>query len=570
MKPNQLNPSTALAILVLITQLAGVSAYGVLTTNNWSDGSSKWELGANWSAGVPSPNNAITFVQGGVPVGSRLITIDVATIFSNVANNCLTVSNLVLGGSSTAPNTLFLQNTDNDPSGPPMHIVNNCTVSPHGFLTITNSTLILDGGSANLDLGLIDNSFITLNSGKVVCRNSHIGDGGQGNLSITGGIWSNNNVCFVPYNSGDVGTISMSGGTAVFSNIGPDLGDEGTGMFWLTGGFLFANDLSVGSGGVGQMVVSNGTATLNEFDIGTFLGNGSVNIVGGTVVVGALNVGGESGSAGNLWLNGGKLVSTNALVQIAGAGQAQTTVSNGLLIADNIQVGNLSGPGSMNIAGGQTRVHTKMQIGLSQCAGYGNVTVSAGSLYVTNAAHNSVLDIECGAVYQTGGNIVVDDLIITNGSYYFTGGSLTYSTLVYNPNGDIDGDGIPNLYEDTHGLNPLDPRDGSADNDGDGMSNLQEYLANTDPNNAASYFHIISATRTNTTNLLISWMTGPGRTNALQATSGDGHGGYDTNSFTTICTITNTTGTTTNFLDIGAATNAPARYYRVSVLPNLF
>ena len=37
--------------------------------------------------------------------------------------------------------------------------------------------------------------------------------------------------------------------------------------------------------------------------------------------------------------------------------------------------------------------------------------------------------------------------------------------------------------------------------------------------------------------------------------------------FAAIFTATNTTGTTTNYLDSGAATNVPAFYYRVRLVP---
>ncbi len=47
---------------------------------------------------------------------------------------------------------------------------------------------------------------------------------------------------------------------------------------------------------------------------------------------------------------------------------------------------------------------------------------------------------------------------------------------------DIDGDGMPNTYEDSYSfLNPLDPTDASKDYDGDGVTNLAEYLAGTPP-----------------------------------------------------------------------------------------
>jgi pectate lyase len=41
---------------------------------------------------------------------------------------------------------------------------------------------------------------------------------------------------------------------------------------------------------------------------------------------------------------------------------------------------------------------------------------------------------------------------------------------------DTDGDGMPDDWERSHGLNPNDPNDRNADRDGDGFTNLEEYL----------------------------------------------------------------------------------------------
>lgn len=60
---------------------------------------------------------------------------------------------------------------------------------------------------------------------------------------------------------------------------------------------------------------------------------------------------------------------------------------------------------------------------------------------------------------------------------------------------DSDGDGIPDDYETSHGLNPNDPTDAAPDSDGDGMGNLAEYLAGTNPQNPASVLRITSVTR---------------------------------------------------------------------------
>lgn len=46
---------------------------------------------------------------------------------------------------------------------------------------------------------------------------------------------------------------------------------------------------------------------------------------------------------------------------------------------------------------------------------------------------------------------------------------------------DDDNDGLPDVWENTHGLNPLDPNDADADADTDGLSNRQEYQQGSDP-----------------------------------------------------------------------------------------
>lgn len=52
--------------------------------------------------------------------------------------------------------------------------------------------------------------------------------------------------------------------------------------------------------------------------------------------------------------------------------------------------------------------------------------------------------------------------------------------------GDADSDGIADAWETAFGLNPADASDAATDADDDGWSALEEYLANTDPRDAAS------------------------------------------------------------------------------------
>jgi hypothetical protein len=56
--------------------------------------------------------------------------------------------------------------------------------------------------------------------------------------------------------------------------------------------------------------------------------------------------------------------------------------------------------------------------------------------------------------------------------------------------GDCDQDGLPDAWELEHGLSPSDANDRDLDSDHDGMTNWQEYLAGTDPDDAASVMRI--------------------------------------------------------------------------------
>lgn len=46
---------------------------------------------------------------------------------------------------------------------------------------------------------------------------------------------------------------------------------------------------------------------------------------------------------------------------------------------------------------------------------------------------------------------------------------------------DTDGDGMPDIWEQQFGLNPLDPADAGTDADADGFSNLEEFLGKSNP-----------------------------------------------------------------------------------------
>ena len=112
---------------------------------------------------------------------------------------------------------------------------------------------------------------------------------------------------------------------------------------------------------------------------------------------------------------------------------------------------------------------------------------------------------------------------------------------------------------------------GDADFDGDGISNTNEFLLGTNPTNSASALQIISVVPQSNGDMLLTWKTAGGRTNAVQATAGDGTGGDNTNYVDITApphiVIPGSGDVTTNYTEIGGATNTPSRFYRIRLVP---
>jgi hypothetical protein len=311
------------------------------------------------------------------------------------------------------------------------------------------------------------------------------------------------------------GTVTIAGGTdeePSFLQI--SYGYNSTGAVWLTGGQLNSGNFTIiGDGGGGQMTVSNGTWSTGSAYVES---QGTLTIAGGTssMQTNLVIASGEGAGTGTVWLTGGQLNVSSPTV-IGDGGVGQMTVSNGTWSAGSVVVpGSDYGPsqGTLIIAGGASSVYPNMTIGNSNCSGTGTVVVAGGSLYVTNATHNAVLDVESGKLLLIGGTLAVDQMISTNpcGAFQQIGGTLVVG-------------GVTNPFFRVTGI----AREGS--------------------------------------NVRVTWQTLGGETNVLQATNGSPGGGYNTN-FVDLppqIVVPGVGITTTNFLDVGGATNRPARYYRV-------
>jgi hypothetical protein len=249
-------------------------------------------------------------------------------------------------------------------------------------------------------------------------------------------------------------------------------------------------------------------------------------------------------------------------ITVGEAGKGRVTVSNGTVQARTMILGNQAGAaGTLTAAGGVSSVFSNVLLGNFACTATGIVNIVGGELDVTNAAGNAVIEVRSGSVILNSGTLMVDKFVMTNScaSFVHTGGTLIYSNAVLISSRDDDGDGIPNALDPF----PLEASNAGADSDGDGLTDLQEYLAGTNPTNSASFFGITAITK-ESNDIRVTWMTGPGKTNALESTAGVA--GSFTNNYSVLTNIV-TTGSVTNYLDLGAATNVPSFYYRVRLVP---
>jgi hypothetical protein len=112
--------------------------------------------------------------------------------------------------------------------------------------------------------------------------------------------------------------------------------------------------------------------------------------------------------------------------------------------------------------------------------------------------------------------------------------------------------------------------DAAADPDGDGQNNMAEFLSGTNPTNGISVLRIISVSQQGI-DINVTWSTAGDHTNAVQAISPGASGSY-TNAFEDILgaeqiVISGSGDATTNYVDVGGATNRPSRFYRVRLVP---
>jgi hypothetical protein len=455
----------------------------------------------------------------------------------------------------------------------------------------------IDGGQLTLTnvltaVGFLGYGQMTLSNGTVTAGDVTVGNYTQdvsaavSQLTVVNGQLVAGNKYAIVGCSG-AGQMSVAGGTVELKSPLMVGTDKGTGTVWVTGGNLATtNDAFIGSSGTGQMTVSNGTFAANAVYVGSDpffisgpvgpsgvatgvvaggVSQGTLTAAGGTITLNSsLLVGTDSGATGVVWATGGEIVATNDTTAIGYAGIGRMTVSNGTVQTRGMFVGQLGGSqGTLTMAGGVLIALGDVVVGDCATNAMGQVNVNGGDMFVINASHTATLDVRNGTLVLNAGLLLVDRLVLTNacGQIVQNGGLLIYDNLVLDPALDADGDGLPNGWELANGLDPLSGTGGNGaagDPDQDGLSNAQEYQLGTVPT-----VDIKSIVREGN-NIRVTWTAMSGKTNALQYAADIGG---SSNNFVDLFVVTNSTGSATNYLDVGALMNLPSRFYRVRLVP---
>jgi hypothetical protein len=126
------------------------------------------------------------------------------------------------------------------------------------------------------------------------------------------------------------------------------------------------------------------------------------------------------------------------------------------------------------------------------------------------------------------------------------------------PSADSNGDGIPDGWTQRHGLNPTDPAVAAGNPDNDPHTTYQEWIADTDPTDALSFFRIESIS--NQPPVSVRVPSSASRRYTLLASPGL----TEANSFVPVPGRTNIAGTG-GVLTLTDTNAAPVRFYRVEV-----
>lgn len=319
--------------------------------------------------------------------------------------------------------------------------------------------------------------------------------------------------------------------------------NDGGGVFGVnvTSSLLSSNVAGLNGGGAGEAVLTNCIIMQNV----------ATNMAGGTYwgsLYGCLVISNYSNADGGVTLSAGgsaincTIIANNANGLAGGIDALGNAVKNCIVYYNNVTTGS-----SSNYSGGGFFQHccTQPSPGIS----YLNITNEPGFVDYANGNYHLQSNSPCinGGLDHTvapfptdlDGNPRMVDQIVDIGAYEY---QIAASIL-------------PIYWAQQYGLS----RDGTIDSDGDGMNNFQEFIAGTNPTNAASVLKMLSVSNS-LSGTTVKWQCGSFVNQYLQRSTN--LAGQPV--FSSIRSNLSTFGTTLSFKDTNAVGAGPF-FYRVGV-----
>ncbi len=296
-------------------------------------------------------------------------------------------------------------------------------------------------------------------------------------------------------------------GTVALGNTGRGIDIYSGAQLTKIGGGVGARNVISGNGGEGISLSGTGT-NLNTIQGNTIGVNATATAPIGNKAGVQLFGGPKNNAIGGEGLGLGNIVAGNTGrgVQLFDSGTSENSIR-----ANSIYANNGGGIGLFSSANASQAAPTltSATLGLTTTVA-GNLTAAAGIYRVEFFANPP--GTSQGAVFLGGMDVdtngsgtasfsaplapsVPAGQLITATATSPAGNTSSFSTTRIVTTTDSDGDGIPDIYESAHHLNP-GINDAAVDRDGDGTTNFQEFVAGTDPESSASAMRIGSVTTT--------------------------------------------------------------------------